>query len=272
MIYFIEIKKEAHETIEEMIRTLAHEITHETLSNQTALGSVMMLLQLISSHPQTSKGNAKQLEQIHKHLYESCIKVHEFSAVCTELNIAKMYSTEKFNKLLSEYSNTQPYKNACNFKNRKWMFDYPIDFMSSLILDIAKISMNIQLSKLNVLDKKLDKVLINQHSVDMVNPNYRFKILFSMLQDVLQTYNISQITEFDSLDEKDKCIKSILDSVLQQTGASYSNREKFDLEVWYNTTLKTELGLLEFSEYCECCRINYVNDLIDVIDYTTFFS
>lgn len=268
----IEIKKGAHETLGEMIRTLAHEITHETLSTQTSLGSVMMLLQLISFHPQTSKDNARQLEQIHKHLHRSCIKVHEFSAVCTELNMAKMYSEEKFNELLSEYSNTQPYKSACDFKNRKWMFDYPFDFMSSLILDIARISMNIQLSKLNVLDKKLDKVLINQHLVDTVNPNYRFKILFSTLKDVLQTYKMLQITKFDSVDEEDKCIKSIIDSVLQQAGTSYSNREKFDLEVWYNTTLKVEFGLLEFGEYCERRRINDIKDLTDAIDHTTFFT
>lgn len=267
----IEIKKGAHETLGEMIRTLAHEITHETLSNQTTLGNVVMLLQLISSHPQTSKDNARQLEQIYKHLHGNCIKVHEFSAVCAELNITKMHYPETFDELVREYSNTQPYKNACDFRNRKWLFDYPFEFISSLILDIAKISMNIQLSKLDILDKKLDKMLINQRLVDVINPNYRFKILLGILKDVLHTYGITQKTKFDSVDAEDKCIKSIIDSILQRAGTSYSNSEIFDLEVWYNTTLKDKFRLLEFNEYCERYKINDIVDLARVIDCTTFF-
>lgn len=268
----VQLNKGVHETFEEMILTLSHEITHQTLTNQTVLGSIMMLLQLIIVHPSTSKDTARQLERIHKIILKNCIKVHECSAVFSELNIAKMYYPERFDELVSKYSNTQPYKNACDFKNRKWIFDYPFGFISSLILDIAKVSMNIQTSKLNILDKKLDKTLINQDLVDAINPNHRFKIMLRTLKDVLESYEISQSSNFDSIVDEDKRIKSITGVVLKESAMSYLKFEKFDLEEWYDTILRVEFELLNFSEYCECCPISDIGELTDVIVNTTYIN
>ncbi|WP_394872560.1 hypothetical protein [Clostridium butyricum] len=225
----IDIKNNINQTDEEI--TGVHEVSHKWLTENTSYGMINFLITQILNSDDLPKSRKSIIIKIRNVLLKNMLQVQECFAVFMELMYTKNINKNKYANRLVEYRNNQHYYKNCKFKSIETFLQYDENIIVPIIRELACVSMDINLSEIDVINGKIDKIMEN----NKINPNHRFRKIIQYIKD-----NKMQINNIKLED---------LELIYKNLNINYYKSDNDYFKIWATEKILKPLKLRKFDDY-----------------------